>query len=215
MSPTRTAARTARNPSVARAARRRRALVVLAVALVLALAPFTVVQAVGQRYVVPDPADVPARPVALVLGAGLTGAGTPSPYLARRLDAAVDLLDRGLVTTILVSGDRSGPDHDEPGAMLAYLVEHGVPPEAVVRDDEGFDTVSSCVRAHDLLGVDAAVVLTQDYHLRRALFSCRTAGIDAVGVGVSAQSARPWQAVLWHARELPASTKAAWDALRR
>jgi vancomycin permeability regulator SanA len=92
-------------------------------------------------------------------------------------------------------------------------VAHGVPAGKVVRDHAGFDTHDSCVRAHDVFGVRDAVVVTQDYHLRRALFSCELAGIDAVGVGVSSQSVRPRQAVLWHLREVPASWRAAWDAV--
>jgi vancomycin permeability regulator SanA len=118
-----------------------------------------------------------------------------------------------VVRVVLVSGDNSTPSHDEPTAMQTYLVGHGVPEDAVVRDHAGLDTHDSCVRAHEVFGVERAVVVTQDYHLRRALFSCRAAGVDVVGVGVSAASARPAQAVVWHVREVPASTKAAWDGL--
>lgn len=180
----------------------------------LGLAPFAVVQGVGQAHVAPDPARVPERRVALVLGAGLTPAGSPSPYLRRRLDAAVDLYERGVVERVLVSGDRSGPRYDEPGAMRAHLLARGVPADAVLRDDDGKDTHASCVRAHDLYDVDAAVVITQDYHLRRALFSCRTAGIDAVGIGVSAQSVTPVRAIGWRLREVPAAVKAVLDVVR-
>ena len=69
------------------------------------------------------------------------------------------------------------------------------------------------MRAHDLFDVTRAVVVTQDYHVRRALFSCQAAGIDVVGIGVSATSVTPAQAFVWHLREVPASVKAAWDAL--
>lgn len=209
------AARRTEPRTAPRAGRRARALrAVAVVAGVVVLGPFLVVQGVGQVGVAPDPADVPGRPVALVLGAGLTPAGDPSPYLRRRLDAAVDLYERGVVEALLVSGDRSGPDYDEPGAMRAHLLARGVPADAIVRDDAGVDTHTSCVRAHDLLGVDAAVVVTQDYHLRRALFSCGAAGIDAVGIGVSAQTERRVKAVGWHLREVPAAAKAVLDALR-
>lgn len=177
----------------------------LVVAVLAGLGPFAVVQAVGPPAVVPDRADVPQTPVALVLGAGLLPDGSPSPYLRRRLDAAVDLYERGVVERVLVSGDRSGPDDDESAAMRAHLLAAGVPDDAVVRDDTGVDTHTSCVRAHDLYDVDAAVVVTQDYHLRRALFSCRTAGVDAVGIGVSAQSVTPVKAFFWHLREVPAA----------
>ncbi len=148
-----------------------------------------------------------------MLGAGLGAGGTPSPYLRRRLDAAADLYAAGQVTTILASGDGVLASHDEPGAMRDWLLARGVPDSAIVLDREGVDTTASCVRAHEVFGVDRAVVITQDYHLRRALFSCGSAGIDVVGVGVSAQSAKPAQALWWHIREAPASVKAAWDAI--
>lgn len=189
-------------------------LLVAGVVAAVGLLPFAVVQGVGQPHVVADPRDVPDRPAVLVLGAGLTPAGDPSPYLRRRLDAAADLYERGVVGRVLVSGDRSGPDYDEPGAMRDHLLARGVPPDVIVRDDAGVDTHASCVRAHDLFDVDAAVVVTQDYHLRRALFSCRAAGIDVVGIGVSAQSVKRVQAVGWHLREVPAAVKAVLDALR-
>ncbi|TGJ95021.1 hypothetical protein DLJ96_15400, partial [Actinotalea fermentans ATCC 43279 = JCM 9966 = DSM 3133] len=171
------------------------------------------VQVSGQLRVHPGVEDVPARPVALVLGAGLRPDGSPSTYLARRLDAARELYERGTVEVILVSGDNSREDYDEPTAMLDWLVGHGVPAERVVRDFAGFDTHDTCVRAREVFGVTDAVVLTQDYHLPRALFSCAQAGIDAVGVGVSAESVEPAKALMYRVREAPASLKAAWDAV--
>jgi len=191
--------------------RRRAAWIVVAAAFALVIVPILWVQGVGQRAV-RGADDVPPTPVALVLGAGLRPDGSPSVYLTRRLDAARALYERGAVDVILVSGDNAHANHDEPTAMLDWLVAHGVPADDVVRDHAGFDTHDSCVRAHDVFGVDAAVVVTQDYHLRRALFSCTAAGIAVTGVGVSSQSVRPVQAFTWRARELPASWKAAFDA---
>ncbi|MEZ0447033.1 SanA/YdcF family protein [Cellulomonas sp. ICMP 17802] len=190
--------------------RRRAAWIALAVASALVIGPILWVQGLGQTKV-RSAADVPATPVALVLGAGLRPGGSPSVYLTRRLDAARVLYERGAVEVILVSGDNAHANHDEPTAMRDWLVEHGVPASAVVRDHAGFDTHDSCVRAHDVFGVDAAVVVTQDYHLRRALFSCTEAGIAVTGVGVSSASVRPVQALTWRVRELPASWKAALD----
>ena len=192
----------------------RRRLVVLSLgALTLALvAPLLWVQGVGQAKVRSADSVAPT-PVALVLGAGLKRDGTPSVFLERRLDAARGLYEQGAVDVILVSGDHGTEFHDEPTAMLDWLVTHGVPTDKIVRDHAGFDTHDSCVRAHDVFGVRDAVVVTQDYHLRRALFSCELAGIDVVGVGVSSDSVQPKQAVLWHLREVPASWRAAWDAV--
>lgn len=175
------------------------------------LAPFAWVQCVGQMRVKGD--GVPDHDVALVFGAGLRPDGTPSTFLRRRLDAAADLYAAGTVQVILVSGDNREPGHDEPTAMLDWLVDSGVPQDVVVRDFAGLDTHDTCVRAHEVFGVESAVVITQDYHLRRALFSCAEAGIDVVGRGVSSSSVEPARAILYRARELPASLKAAWDAL--
>ena len=183
----------------------------LVVALVLT--PFVWVQAVGQARIRSSVDDVPPTEVALVLGAGLRPDGTPSTYLRRRLDAAYRLYAEGTVEVILVSGDNRTTDHDEPTAMRDWLVDLGVPADRVVRDFAGRDTHDSCVRAHEIFGVERAVVITQDYHLRRALFSCDRAGLEVVGLGVSSASVKPVEAFGYRLRELPASLKAAWDAL--
>ena len=199
-------------PAHPRRRRRRLALLVAALVVLVLAAPLVVVQAVGRSHTRAI-ADVPDTPVALVLGAGLRPDGSPSTYLRRRLDAARSLYDRGTVRVILVSGDNGTVQHDEPTAMRDYLVANGVPSHKVVLDYAGFDTHDSCVRAHQVFGVDAAVIVTQDYHLPRAVFSCTAAGMDVTGVGVSSASVTREQALTWRLREIPASYKAAWDAL--
>ena len=180
--------------------------------LVLALAvPVAWVQGVGQSRA-RSPQDVGQVEAVIVLGAGLRADGTPSPYLRRRLALAADLHERGVASTVILSGDAheraDGSPYDEPAAMRDWIVARGVPEEDLVLDHEGFDTTATCRRAHDVYGVRSAVIVTQDYHLRRALFSCARAGLDAVGVGVSAASVRPVQWAWWHVREVPASWKA-------
>ncbi len=126
---------------------------------------------------------VPARPVALVLGAQVFADGTPSPFLEARLAMARDLFKAGKVRAVLVSGDNMNYDYNEPDAMRAWLIAQGVPARKVVADYAGFDTSDSCQRAHRIFGATALIVLTQSYHIRRAVALCRDAGIDAVGVG--------------------------------
>ncbi|WP_264032032.1 vancomycin high temperature exclusion protein [Cellulosimicrobium sp. SH8] len=179
----------------------------------LVLAPFVVVQSVGRAHVA-DPADVPPSDAIVVPGAGLRPDGSPSTYLRRRLDAAADLYGRGVAPVVLVSGD-AHDDYDEPGSMRAWLLDRGVPDDAILLDREGFDTHATCTRAVSDFGVTTAVVVTQGYHLPRTLFSCRVAGLDAVGIGVSAASVEPWKAVLYRVREVPAASKAVLDAVRR
>jgi vancomycin permeability regulator SanA len=194
---------------------RRVAFTVLALVFVVGVVPVAVVQLMGQSRVRGSIDGLDHRAVVIVPGAGLRPDGGPSVYLERRLTVARDLYRAGTVQEILVSGDASTPYHDEPSSMLHWLVGQGVPADAVVRDGGGLDTHDTCVRAHDVYGVDRAVVVTQDYHLRRLLFSCEAAGIDAVGIGVSSTSVTPVQAVVWRLREVPASWKAFLDATVR
>ncbi|WP_245179644.1 SanA/YdcF family protein [Streptomyces montanisoli] len=157
-------------------------------------------------------ADVPARDVAVVFGAGLRD-GTPSPYLAHRLDTAALLYRTGKARVVLVTGDNSRKDYDEPDAMRRYLTRHGVPRGRIVDDYAGFDTWDSCVRAKKIFGVRQAILVTQDFHVTRALALCAAAGIDAYGVPV----AEPHD-VTWYyggAREVLAADKASLDALLR
>ncbi|WP_250007771.1 vancomycin high temperature exclusion protein [Actinoplanes sp. M2I2] len=128
-------------------------------------------------------ADVPAAPVALVLGAEVYADGAPSPFLAARLDIAKRLLDAGKVRAILVSGDHGRWEYDEPGSMEVYLVAHGVPASRIAIDYAGFDTYDSCARAGRVFGVREAIVVTQTYHLDRAVALCRSLGVEATGVG--------------------------------
>ncbi|HPF79390.1 SanA/YdcF family protein [Nostocoides australiense] len=167
----------------------------------------------GRMYAV---ADVPAKPVALVLGAGLTPAGEPTPYLAFRLDLAKQLYDARKVEVLLVSGDNRTHAYDEPTAMMDYLVAQGVPATRIVRDFAGRDTYDSCARATRIFGVTEAIVVTQEYHLPRAVATCRAVGVDAVGVGDTRgqQYGATWSQ--GRLRERAAVVKASWDiSIRR
>ncbi|MFD0636277.1 vancomycin high temperature exclusion protein [Catenulispora yoronensis] len=150
-----------------------------ALATLAFFAPITAVHAYSAPYQ-RTAATVPYEPVAVVFGAA-EYAGNPTPYLARRLDVALDLYRRGKVTVILVTG-ATAPGYDEPTAMRKYLLARGVPNARIVRDFAGLDTWESCVRAKKIFGVDRATLVTQDFHLPRALMLCHSAGIDAYGV---------------------------------
>jgi vancomycin permeability regulator SanA len=126
--------------------------------------------------------DVPAAPVALVLGAEVYAGGQPSPFLAARLEIARQLFADGKVKAILVSGDHRVWGYNEPGAMFEWLVAHGVPNERIALDHAGFDTYDSCARANKIFGVRKAIVVTQTYHIDRAVALCRSLGVDADGV---------------------------------
>jgi vancomycin permeability regulator SanA len=154
--------------------------------------------------------------VALVLGAQVHEDGHPSAFLVARLELAKKLLDTGKVRALLVSGDHMNWDYDEPSAMRDWLLAAGVPDRLIVRDYAGFDTYDSCHRAKQVFGVDHLIVVTQSFHVRRAVTLCRSAGIEADGVGDDTvrQFANYW----WRgvAREQGADVKAVWDvAVRR
>ncbi|WP_044363884.1 SanA/YdcF family protein [Streptomyces natalensis] len=205
----RSGARRVRLPRTRRG--RRLAYQAVVVLTVLALAPATWMNATGGPRV-RTVADAPAAPVAVVFGAGLWN-GEPSPYLAHRLDAAAALYTRGTVRAILVTGDNSTHDYDEPDAMRGYLVRHGVPARKIVGDYAGFDTWDSCSRARRIFGVKRAVLVSQGFHIRRALALCEAAGIDAYGVGVAATHDVTW--AYGGVREIFAAGKAAADAALR
>lgn len=176
---------------------------------VLALLPAT------WLYVVTDDglrttADVPRTEVAVVFGAGLWQ-GEPSPYLAHRLDAAARLYRAGRIDVVLVTGDNSRDDYDEPDAMRAYLTKHGVPDGRIVSDYAGFDTWDSCVRARKIFGVHEAVLISQGFHIRRAVALCRAAGVRSYGVGVDEAHNATWY--YGGTREVLAAGKAALDVL--
>ncbi|WP_371778997.1 SanA/YdcF family protein [Streptosporangium subroseum] len=155
-------------------------------------------------------AEVPEAPVALVLGAGITGEN-PTPMLARRLDISAELYRAGKVRAILLSGDNSRVGYDEPTVMHDYLLARGVPGRALVLDYAGFDTWDSCVRARSVFGAHRLTVVTQVFHLPRAVALCRTAGVETFGVGDD--SSKQWVSTYaLAAREFFASAKGLLDS---
>jgi vancomycin permeability regulator SanA len=165
---------------------------VAALAAVLGSVGFVRSKAAGYIY---SESDVPSSPVALVLGAQVNSDGTPSAFLTARLDLAKRLYDAGRVEKILVSGDHMAPEYDEPRAMRDYLIAAGVPATDLIVDPGGFDTYESCVRANQIFHLASLTVLTQSYHLVRAVATCRALGVDAAGVGDD--SARRYPVSWW------------------
>jgi vancomycin permeability regulator SanA len=157
--------------------------------------------------------DVPDAPVALVLGAQVYPDGQPSPFLAARLDIARRLYASGRVKAVLLSGDHSRWEYNEPGAMATWLRTHGVPEQRIAVDYAGFDTYDSCARARRVFGVRHVIVVTQTYHLDRAVTLCRALGVTADGVGDD--SVRVYRDPWYHSvfRERGAVVKAAADVL--
>lgn len=185
---------------------------VIVLAVVAAAGGFAWVRIVSRDRLY-DAADALYRDVALVLGAGLSSDGTPSPYLSGRLDEAVALYEAGSVNVVLVSGDNRTTSYSEPDAMVAYLVEHGIPSEDVVADYAGLDTYDSCYRARNIFGVTSVTVIGQSYHIARAVATCRMLGLDAIGVG----NEQPHETSTWRwgvVREFGSNIKLVADLVR-
>lgn len=190
----------------------RRALLVAALLALLAAVPFgwTQVMATDHLY---DEASAPAADVVLVLGAQVApGGADPMPVLRGRLDTAAGLVRSGRARVILVSGDATGGSGDETAVMTSYLTSHGVEPGRIVTDPAGLDTYDSCLRAREVFGVSRALVVTQAYHLARAVALCRHVGVDADGVAARCAGCRRVTLVRNGARDFLACAKAAWDA---
>jgi SanA protein len=167
------------------------ALVATGLALMMAL-----LVAVANVYVLSEGGDstsevaaVPKTEVAIVPGALVEPDGDLSAMLAARVEQASRLWHAGKVEKILVSGDHGTWKYDEPDTMRKALVSDGVAPKDVFEDHAGFDTWATMVRARQIFGVDDAVVITQGFHMPRALYLADEAGIDATGLTADLQ---PW-----------------------
>jgi vancomycin permeability regulator SanA len=156
-------------------------------------------------------ANSPIRNVAIVLGAGLRYDGKPSDVLQARVDVGVTLYKSGKVRKLLMSGDNSIRNYDEVSAMKDSAVALGVPENNIILDYAGFRTLDSCVRLRRVFGQTSALVVSQGFHLPRAIHLCRWAGVDVVGVEAPDRRSRS-RRMLSGVREVPASFQAWLDA---
>ncbi|MCT7948569.1 YdcF family protein [Ancylothrix sp. C2] len=141
------------------------------------------VMAITAKWRFTNIASVPVEEVAIIFGAGVWEDGTPSPMLAQRVQAGVDLYHQGKVKKLLMTGDNSSDDYNEVRAMQLYAEAQGVPAENIQLDYAGFSTYESCYRAGAVFGVKRAILITQRYHLPRAVYTCRSLGVEALGFG--------------------------------
>jgi len=135
-----------------------------------------------QRKATSEIGEVPPAEVAIVPGAMVQADGKMSAMLADRVEQAARLWHAGKVEKVLVSGDHHTWAYDEPDTMRKALVARGVPPRDVFEDHAGFDTWATMVRARAIFNVEDAVVVTNGFHMARALFLAQEAGIDASGL---------------------------------
>jgi SanA protein len=155
--------------------------------------------------------DVPARRVAIVFGAGLWRNGTATPVLQDRIQTAASLYFAGKVEKLLMSGDNRFVEYNEPAVMREVALSLGVPEEAIVLDYAGRRTYDTCYRAKAIFGVTGAILVTQAFHLPRALYICNHLGVNAVGVEADLRIYRKSSVLVWNTRELFATVAALWD----
>lgn len=204
-------------PSVAKRSKWRRRLlwlaIVAAAATLAASSPWLWTEISPYDHVYGE-SDAPTAEVAIVLGTEVLPDGQPSTRLAGRLQTAAELVHSGRARVILVSGDGGGVSGDEPAAMTRYLTGLGVDARRVVSDPYGLDTYDSCLRARDVYGVDRALIVTQSYHLSRAVTLCRHLDVDADGVAARCDGCGTALLAEKAVRDYLACGKAAWDAVR-
>ncbi|MCJ7661881.1 MAG: YdcF family protein [Anaerolineales bacterium] len=191
-------------------------MVSLLVVLILTLVLITLVlprlvtflHARGRTYNIQD---APSKPVAIVFGAGLWYDGSPTPILRDRIASAAALYHAGKVTKILMSGDNSTVDYNEPGAMKDFAIQLGVPENDIVLDYAGRRTYDTCYRAGDIFGLQEVILVTQGFHLPRTIYTCNALGTSAVGVDADIRTYRRRSLLYWNLRELPATAIALWQ----
>lgn len=196
--------------------RRKRILVLIIILLIFSpvlLRLYTAVRAHAYIYTLDT---VPDAPAAIVFGAWVYPNGNPSAMLADRVQMGANLYHAGKVKALLLTGDNSTENYNEPEAMRRYALRLGVPDSALVLDYAGFRTYDSCYRARDIFKVDQAILVTQQFHLDRALLTCNSLGIDSVGVAVDVLRPRGYarrSLLISHVREFPSTAFAVIDML--
>lgn len=153
----------------------------------------------------------PKKRVALIFGAGLWRDGSPSPVLRDRVATAAELYFSGKVDKLLMSGDNRFLYYNEPGAMQEYAIKLGVSAEDIILDYAGRRTYDSCFRARDIFKATDLVLVTQGFHLPRALYTCHALGMSAIGVIANLGTYHPLSILSWHLREIPATLVALWE----
>lgn len=209
-SPSRSRAATRTAPRRRIIRRRWLALAVLTVLAALLVLPrlFFVAAYRGDIY---QTAAAPQAPVAIVFGAGIRPDGSATPVLYDRVATAAGLFRQGRVSRLLLSGDGQAEGHDEPGAMRTVALALGVPDSALLLDRGGIRTYESCNRARAVYGVERAVLVTQDFHLPRAMYLCDRLGVTVTGVATPSGGYHWKLRAGWQAREVLASASAWWD----
>ncbi len=155
-----------------------------ALALILFIIASNVLVYLGsKKYIYENVADVKVEQTALIMGAAVYRKGKLSPFYESRVERAIELYTAKKVSKILASGDNSTVAHNEVEPVRNYLLARGIPDSDIFLDHAGFDTYSTMYRARDIFKVSSVIIVTQDFHLPRAVFIARQLGLEAYGLG--------------------------------
>ncbi len=185
-------------------------LLLLVLALIAGIVPRLITRGYAWSRLFESETTPPGQ-VAIVFGAGLYRDGSPTPVLRDRVATAAELYKSGKVEKLLMSGDNSSPSHNEPSAMRAYALGLGIPEKDIVLDYAGRRTYDTCYRAREIFHIRSAILVTQSFHLPRALYTCNLLGVSAVGVPADLRQYRRRSQTFWNLRESVATVVALWE----
>lgn len=154
---------------------------------------------------------LPKTNVGIIFGAGING-NKPSKYLKDRLDAGIKLFKSKKINKILLSGDNGSDAHDELTVMKIYCFENGIDTTKIYIDYAGFDTYSTMFRAKNIFKIDKAILITQEYHLNRAIYIGNNLGIESIGFSANQGEYRNYNYVRF--REYFSICKSVIDVIR-
>lgn len=156
--------------------------VALTAIILMLVVGYLYIQFYSKPFIYKNIKNLPYKYTAIVLGAKVGSDGNPSDFLADRLDKAVELYERHKISRFLLTGDHGQVSYDEVNAMKSYLLKHHIPEKDIFLDHAGFDTYDSMVRALKVFEVKEAIIVTQEFHLKRSVYIARKKGIDAYGI---------------------------------
>jgi SanA protein len=184
--------------------------IAIAIVLVLLLINWYVVSN-SKPYIYTTINYVPECYTGVVLGAKVNKSGLPSDILKDRIDVAIDLYKNHKIKRFLLTGDHGTSSYDEVNNMKDYLVRNGIDTENIFLDHAGFDTYSSMVRAKEVFQVTDAIIITQQFHLSRAVYIARSKGLNAYGVTSDKRRYRSVEYLKF--REMIANVKALYEII--
>jgi len=166
----------------------------------------------SDSFLYDDASKIPTTKVAMLLGTSKTlSSGFPNAYFTNRIKAAADLYKSGKIKYIIVSGDNSRKDYNEPEDMQLALMQQGVPQDKIYLDFAGFRTLDSVLRAKEIFGQQKLIIISQKFHNERAVFLARKNNIEAYGY--NAENVNKYAGLKTNLREYFAKAKVYWDLL--